>query len=264
MGETIDYVANFDPEWYLSTYYNSIEGEEEEGDFCTFMHEFFHNSFLKRNISSENLLDIGTGPNISTILTSSRYISKIDLSDFTPANLEILNDWKKGKRELVIEIMKYEMEKHGDTRNMKTRCEELRNKVCNIFRVDVNDPELFIGACPEQDSKYDMISSTLCLEAATQSKVQYLAAVKNISKKLKSGGYFLIAGVLEQNFYRVGNYKFSCAYLTKDDIQEIFIKCNYDILEMKSFNESQSAAKEPHDCFFSDFKDAFAMLAQYK
>ena len=95
-----------------------------------------------------------------------------------------------------------------------------------------------------------------------------MAALENISKHLKSGGHIIVAGVLEQTFYRVGDYRFKCAYLTKEDITSMFTSCNYTILEWRSMNEAQSAKsrKEPDtssELAFSDFKDFFVLLAKY-
>jgi len=266
--ETTDYLGNFDPEWYLSTYYDTIEGVEEEGNLCIFIHKWYHQVFNNGNLKGESLLDLGTGPMISTILTSSRYVKHIDLSDFALQNLAILNDWKKGKRELVQEITKWEMKISKDERALNIRNNEVREKVKNIRRVDVNKPELFVDDLPVPDQKYDIINTSLCLEAATKSTNQYLAAVQNLSKYLKSGGHIMVAGVLEQTFYKVGDYNFMCAYLTKEDITSIFTTCNYTILEWKSMNEGQLAksreeADSSTELCFSDFKDVFVMLARY-
>jgi len=269
MSETTDYPRHFDPEWYLSTYYDTIDGEEEEGDLCVFMHSCYHEFFRNGNLSAKSMLDVGTGPNISTVLTSSRYVKDIDLSDFAVQNLGILHDWKNGKRELVQEITKYEMKMSGDERTLNVRNDELRNKVKNIRRIDVNKPELFIDALPPRDQKYDLITSSLCLEAATLSTKQYATALGNISKHLKIGGHIIVAGVLEQTFYRVGDYKFKCAYLSKEDITSMFTECKFTILEWKSLNEAQSGKprEQPDsssEMCFSDFKDVFLMLAKYK
>jgi methyltransferase len=261
ISETTDYLGNFDPEWYLSTYYDK-KGVEEEGNF---INRWYHQVFNNGNLKGESLLDFGTGPTISTILTSSRYVRRIDLSDFAFQNLAILNDWKKGKRELVQGITKYEMKISKDERSLNIRNNEVREKVKNIRRVDVNKPELFVDDLKVPDQKYDIINTSLCLEAATKSTNQYLAAVQNLSKYLKSGGHIMVAGVLEQTFYRVGDYNFMCAYLTKEDITSTFTACNYTILEWKSKYEGKSReeADSSSKVRFSDCKDVFVMLARY-
>lgn len=235
-----------------------------------FLHNCLYEFFAHGNLPGESLLDVGTGPNISSILSSSRCVKDIDLSDFAVQNVAVLKDWKSGRRELVQEITKHEMKICGDERPLSIRNEELRDKVKNIRRIDVNAPDLFIDSLPGPDQKYDIITSTLCLEAATSSSKEYLEAVRNVSKHLKVGGYFIIAGVLKQTFYRVGEYKFMCAYFTKEDITCIFTVCNYTILQWRSLNDEASVASRAKETdttslelCFSDFDDTFVMLAQY-
>ena len=60
------------------------------------------------------LLDIGTGPTIHSIISSSRRLEHIDISDFSPNVLQILRDWHTGKRQIESEILKYEMSLEGD------------------------------------------------------------------------------------------------------------------------------------------------------
>ena len=62
----------------------------------------------------DRLLDIGSGPTTQSVLSASRRVSHIDLTDFTPRNLQVLRDWKAGKRQEVTNLMKYEMRLAGD------------------------------------------------------------------------------------------------------------------------------------------------------
>ena len=62
----------------------------------------------------DKLLDIGSGPTTQSVLSASRRVKHIDLTDFTPRNLQVLRDWKTGKRNEVINLMKYEMQLADD------------------------------------------------------------------------------------------------------------------------------------------------------
>ena len=93
---------------------------------------------------------------------------------------------------------------------------------CDIFQDDPLSPATF--------EPFDLITSSLCLEAAAPDLATYKTAVQRLSRYLKPGGYFVLDGVLNQNFYEVGNggEKFYSLSLNKKDIENSLVEAGFE------------------------------------
>ena len=47
LPKSSDYIRDFDPEWYLATYYSAVDTSVEEGNIGKFMSDTFHEFFSK-------------------------------------------------------------------------------------------------------------------------------------------------------------------------------------------------------------------------
>ena len=86
---------------------------------------------------------------------------------------------------------------------------------------------------PSQSAMFDVITTSLCLEAAVTSNDCYRHAISKLKKFLQPGGYVLMLGVLGETFYMVGQEKFYCFPLSKEMIEETFAKEGFQVLDMK-------------------------------
>ena len=107
---------------------------------------------------------------------------------------------------------------------------------------------------------YDVVTSSLCLESACATFGDYMSAIRNISNLLKDGGYIVISGVLEETFYRVGNFRFPCLTLSSEKIRSMWGESGFTVMEWRKLFKETPIIIEEND--FSDFKDAFCMLAR--
>jgi len=107
----------------------------------------------------------------------------------------------------------------------------------------------------------DLIISSLCFEAACQSVEEYNKIVQNISSLLTSGGHIVLVGVLEETFYRVGNFRFGCLKINKSDIQHAYTSQGFEI---KTWKEFIPPPRNEVEAEFSDFQKAFVMHAVKK
>ena len=94
--------------------------------------------------------------------------------------------------------------------------EEFRKKVekvipCNVLHMN--------PLYPEHMDPVDAVTSCLCLETAGDNLSQYRQIMKNVSSLIKTGGHFILIGVLNETYYNVGEEKFYCLSLTADDIK---------------------------------------------
>ena len=91
---------------------------------------------------------------------------------------------------------------------------------CDIFQDDPLSPATL--------QPFDLITSSLCLEAAAPDLDTYEIAVKKLSMHLKPGGYFVLDGVLNQNFYEVGGEEFYSLSINKKDIENSLIEAGFE------------------------------------
>ena len=86
-----------------------------------------------------------------------------------------------------------------------------------------------------------------------------MTAIRNISNLLKDGGHIVISGVLEETFYRVGNFRFQALKLSAEEIRKMWEDSGFKIQEWRPLFKETPITSEEND--FSDFKNAFCMLA---
>ncbi|KAK3593405.1 hypothetical protein CHS0354_021984 [Potamilus streckersoni] len=250
--------VSFDPETYVSTYYSSVAGHEEEGDGLRFFLDGLSDAFKSGAITGIRLLDIGTGPMPHTAFCAAPWFEEITLSDFSQKNLEFLQKWKDGKINHMGPVCEY-LVQIDPASSFEKRQDELKRKVKNIVKCDVTQSNPMVSA-PVDGVVFDAITSSLCLEAASITLEDYAKSVRNLSGLLKCGGHLVLVGVLEETFYRVGDFRFKCTYITKDQLQDIYQKEGFEIISLKDLNETYSAHMEEYD--YSDFKNAFVMVAR--
>ncbi|XP_033728087.1 indolethylamine N-methyltransferase-like isoform X1 [Pecten maximus] len=262
-GMTVDYQSEFDPEWYINTFYGSVLNEVSQSDQKTdnrlqfnllqFNLEKYHEVFHSGIVKGGSLLDIGTGPSIHSIISACRHVDDVYLSDIAPQNRKVLTDWWKSDKLLIEKITEYVfgLEKSGQT--VAEWQQTMKEKVRDVLSIDVTLVKPFGGGCDV--TQFDIITSSLCLEAAAQTLDQYRSNAANVSSLLKSGGHLILNGVLGQSWYRVGEVKFACVSLTREDIESIFVSCGFEIqrFEIVKFKSKDNE--------YSNFQGYFFMYA---
>ncbi|KAL3870724.1 hypothetical protein ACJMK2_038768 [Sinanodonta woodiana] len=251
--------VSFDPETYVSTYYSSVTGHEEEGGMLQFFLDGLSDVFKSGAITGIRLLDIGTGPIPHTAFCAAPWFKEIILSDFSEKNLEFLQNWKDGKINHMGHIFEYLLQMDTSSSSLEKRQDELKMKIKHIIKCDVTQPNPIVST-PVDGVVFDAITSSLCLEAASTTLQDYAKSVRNLRGLLKCGGHLVLVGVLEQTFYRVGDFRFQCTYISKDQLQDIYQKEGFEIISLKYSNEKYSAHKEENE--YSDCKNAFLMVAK--
>ncbi|KAK3593402.1 hypothetical protein CHS0354_021981 [Potamilus streckersoni] len=249
--------VEFDPETYVTTYYSRVAGEE--GDMLTFFLDGLKNAFKSGAITGMKLLDIGTGPILHTAFCAAPWFEEITLSDFAHINLEFLQKWKEGEISHMDPVFEYLVEKNEKGMDVDKRQDELRRKIKHIVHCDVTLPNP-IAATPVDGVVFDAITSSLCLEAASVTLDDYAKTVQNLSSLLKPGGHLVIIGVLEETFYRIGDVRFKCTYISKNQVQDIYKKEGFEIISLKDLKETCSSHKYLSE--YSDYKNAFVMIAK--
>ena len=101
---------------------------------------------------------------------------------------------------------------------MKERVEKARSSIQSVISCDALSSPPFPPEASLSLSSFHLITTNLCLEAACETKEQYRNAVFQLSKYLRKGGWFVQSVVLGEHYYSVGEKKFHCLSLSKDDV----------------------------------------------
>ena len=129
----------------------------------------------------------------------------------------------------------------------------------NIHRVDINTEKVFMDQS-DNEKVYDVITASLCFDAACTTMEEYKTAILNISNLLKDGGHIIISGVLDCSYYRVGDFRFHSFNISATEVRNTWEESGFTILEWKTLFEEPPTHPEETD--FSDFQNAFSMLAR--
>lgn len=97
----------------------------------------------------------------------------------------------------------------------------MRQKIKQVIPFDIFKENIFERNQIEPKS-FDCVMSNLCLDSACATDADYKSAVLKMSRFLKPGGYFLMAGGLYATYmyYKVGDHVFKNIYIRPELIQD--------------------------------------------
>jgi hypothetical protein len=102
---------------------------------------------------------------------------------------------------------------------------------------------------------FDVITSCLCLEAASLDETSYRNAIKHVASLLKPGGSLIISGVHGQSFYTVAKDQFASLPTSKELIEGAFSDAGlsnfhwfHDDIEREDYQCAGIVFDAPADC----------------
>ncbi|XP_063799282.1 indolethylamine N-methyltransferase-like [Pseudophryne corroboree] len=224
------YIDEFNPLDYYNTYYAPGEGKFT-GEWTDFVLRNLHETFSPGCVEGDTLIDFGCGPTIYHLLSACEVFNNIITSDFLEQNRAEFQKWLKKDPDAFnwTHVIKYVCELEGNRENYEEKAEKLRSKVkqvlkCDALKSNPYDPLVLPPA--------DCLLTCLCLEAPCEDMESYCNVLKNFKNLLKPGGHLLVLSMLNATFYYVGNKRFTCLYITKNDMEMAFIKAGYEIKKM--------------------------------
>ncbi|XP_067669179.1 phenylethanolamine N-methyltransferase-like [Haliotis asinina] len=248
-----DYKQHFSPLLYLQRYYSGIEGNILQ-DILTTKMQFWHEVFVEGKIEGRRLLDIGTGPSVHSIISASSHCDNIYLTDFVPQNRDALKRWLRGDLQHSFEsFFRFVVNKEGKGQSWDERENQLRRKISGIFHIDLRQDD---PLAPNAMSKFDIITSSLCLEAASDDIAGYEAIVKRVGSLLKDGGHVVLYGHIGEHIYSVGEHSFPVVGINKEQVKSAWMKCGFRIVTWK-----QKPCREYPNAD-ENFRGPFIMVAE--
>ncbi|XP_053547546.1 nicotinamide N-methyltransferase [Bombina bombina] len=251
------YQKEFDPDAYLHQYFEY--GKRSMGnEFSNFSLKQFAEIFTSGKVKGKTLIDIGTGPTIYQLISACEAFDEIIVTDYTDKNREAFGKWleKKPGAHDWSGFIKRVCDLEGNRKIPSEKEGQLRKSIKKVLKCDVHkcnpvDPVIVPQA--------DCLLSVLCLESASQDYDSYCTAIKNITTMLKPGGHLVLAGIIGNNYYKVGDVTFSALHLSEEMIQDALNKAGYHI---KSFQLSKKTEESVEDG--ADFLAYFVIVAHIK
>lgn len=206
-----DYAA-FDPKTYLQEYYATLFPENI--DLLRFLTDSF------RAIQPHGrVLDFGCGPTLFTSLIAAAYPCEIHVSDWNAANRAEITEWLEQTptafdwRPTIRTILEFE----GQTATLDqiaTREAAARQQISRVLPCDaLSATPLGTGA-----QQYDLVVSSMCLEAAASDTEEWRQCVRNLATLIKPGGALLLIAVKRARSYSVGDAVFGVVPISETDL----------------------------------------------
>lgn len=216
------YHDGFDTQAYLNSRY-STASHPLFTPHLPHLHNVYKTLGANKNLK---ILEVGSGPSISNIISAAPYASEIVLAEYTENNRRVLQqwldrepqafDWTTFMKHVVVDV------EGGEEKDVAVREERIRSSVKAVIPCDVTKdpllPQQYIG-------QYDIVQSMLCLDAACQTEEEYSAAIKRLTQVLKPDGKLILYSVERDTThlktgYLVGDKLFECVDISKGFITE--------------------------------------------
>ena len=248
-----DYHNYFDVENYLDFYRDPKLSEFQ----YVARHEFWSRLAPRKNL---RVLNFGGGPVISDLISAAPFVEEIIFAEYSERNQQAVEKWRQNLPDshdwsahfrFIVENLEGRSREEAAIRES-----ELRRKITHILPCDIewDNPVKWPSSWGSQSAMFDVVTTSLCLEACVTSKESYRHAIGKLKRYLKPGGYIVMYGVTEEKYYFVGQERFYCFPLTTNLIQETLASEGF-----KMFNEIKllAVSLEP----YGDAKEIFFVTA---
>ena len=259
------YLTEFDCKVYLNSFFSTTKGNPHEKGLFPWIwiqaHRFYDKYNSKWNNKAARLLEFGGGPVIATLISAVPYVDQITFAAYTDGerkeielwlnNKEGAHDWSAHFKYILREV---ERNIDGDATWQK-REELLRKRMSNVIPCDILcDNPLLVKQEP-----FEIVSTSLCLEAACTTFEEYKRAVKKLVGLLKPGGFLLMYIVERQTFYMVGEKKWFCLYLTLEQVKEALTEARTATIVVE---RDPAPMEQIQSAVVSDYKAVLFVAAQ--
>ena len=222
----------------MQMYFSSPDGNSDEKGAQNFELDTLHGFYLKYHpqwdTGSAKLLEFGGGPVISRLISGAPYFKEVVFAAHTKEEQREVCKWRDIEQdgchnwENFFRYVVNTLEQKPDAA-WKERESMLRSRMKKIIACDIKEKDpLETG---EHEEEFDVIQTSLCLEAACHSYDEYKIAVGKLSSMLKKGGFMVIIAVEEETFYYIGERKWFCLPLSLSQIKAAFEDAGLEIIE---------------------------------
>jgi|GEM_PF-1707804 len=216
---------------YLQTYYTQVDPDER------IIAEFLVREYRKlSDMDKPAMIEVGCGPTIHHVLPATPYISRIDMMDFLPGNVEQVRLWKEGSaqahdwRHFVKMILEMEGERPS-MRDIEERETLLRSRIGRLGHCDVLQDQP-LG----KKITYPVVGFFYVAEEAAIDKEEWKNVMRRVLNIVEPGGRFFLAALRATHFYSIVrpnglHESLPTAYVLESDLAEVLEEMNFDMSE---------------------------------
>ena len=258
------YHEEFNTKEYLNSFFGSLEGNPHLKGRFTWrweqMYKFVTRYNSKWNNKTAKLLEFGGGPAVVPLVSVAPYVDQITFSAYLESERKEVELWKQGKEgahdwSSHFKYVTNEVENIAGDDAWREREELLRKRITAIVPCDALSDNPLLG----RQELFELISTSLCLEAASTTYTQYKEVVKKMIGLLKPGGFFMIISPECATYYRFGGKKWSCLYVTLENVKEALAEAGTTVIATERDPASIEQIQNP---IASDSKGFIFVAAQ--
>ena len=229
------YSDHFDPKEFLKSFYVSEKNPDVKDIFDFYrkqLHNFYTKYSCKWNTKTARLLEFGGGPVIMPLINAVPYVDQITFAAYMESERKEIELWKHEKEgahdwSSFFKYVVNEMEHIPGDDPWREREELLRKRISSVIPCDIfSDNPLIVT----NQEPFEIVNTSLCLESACTTYAEYKDGVKKLVGLLKPGGFLLMFIVERETFYMIGAKKWSCLYLTLEQMKEALTEAGMVIL----------------------------------
>ncbi len=206
------------------------------------------------------MLEFGGGPVISGLISATSYVQEIVFAAYSENERSQVELWKNKKDGAhdwspFFRYVVNELECKAGEASWQEREALMRSRIKAIIACDITQ-EYPLGV---REELFEIISTSLCLEAACKSYDEYKTALKKLGGLVKLGGFITIYAAERETFYVVGKKKWFCLYLTLAEITEALDEAGFVVLTAERDPAPLEQIQNP---IVSDYKSFLFVAAQ--
>ena len=223
-------------------------------------YSFYAKYSCKWNLKTARLLEFGGGPVITSLISAVPYIDQITFAAYAENERKEIKLWKNREEgahdwSSHFKHVVNEVEHIAGDDAWREREKLLRKRITSIIPCDIfSDSPLLVKQEP-----FEIVTTSLCLEAACKTHPEYKEAIKKLVGLLKLGGFLLMFIVERQTFYVIGGKKWFCLYLTLEQVKEALVEAGTVILVAERDPAPMEQIQNP---VVSDYKALVFVAAQ--
>lgn len=198
----------------------------------------FWSTFHTSSKEGVTVLEFGGGPNVANVISAAANVKHIVFSEYTETNRNAVNSWIKGEPGAhdwspAIEYVVKRLEGNTTDKAASVRAAEMRKKIISVVPCDITMRPVIQLKPDDIGKRFDVVSTTSCLEVCTNSEKDYNAAIAGLSELLKPGGTLYMSGALDDNLCVIGKYKFRVFNLSQKIIEEAMANAGFVDIEFR-------------------------------
>ncbi|CAN8022188.1 unnamed protein product, partial [Ixodes persulcatus] len=203
-------------------------------------------------------LDLGCGPMVQFPLLLTSNVECMVLAHYFDQTKTIIQGWLKDDQDNVLNLndMLASAATLADKPGNALK-EQLKSCVADVVSCDLLNRKKgqFLPEKYDQNDMFDVVVTSLLLEAVIPDLETYAKVIKRIQGLLKRRGHLLMNGVLGMTHWDTKAGRFNCVTLTKESLEKVLRDCGFLDLEWTIVDREYFHS-------VSDYAKSFLLLAR--